>query len=514
MWIQGRPAYNPSFILRTMTTPAPPVPDPTQRRRALPPLYVDLDGTLVHSDTLHESVLLLLRRSPWFLLRLLWWVLAGKAAFKRRVAEHARPDPAQLPYTPALLEWLRAERAAGRTLVLATAADARVAQAVAEHLQLFDAVLASNAGAADVNLSRHRKREAIERHAQALGHTHYAYAGNSSADLPVWAGAHEAVAVNAPPAVLRRLLAEHPQARVFPAQPATVRQWLKAVRLSQWAKNALLFVPLLAAHRWELLVWAQVALAFVAFGLCASATYLINDLLDLPNDRRHAHKRHRPLAAGRIAIAPAVGAMALMFPLAYALAWAVSPGFFGVLAFYTAVTLAYSFHWKRVALLDVLVLSGLYTLRLMAGALAADVDLSNWLLAISLFLFLGLALVKRCAELEEVLQDTAVDRARGRGYHQDDLPALRTMGVASGFLTVMVLALYIDSQNGRELYAQPVWLWGAVPLLLWWIMRIWLKTGRRELHGEDPLQFALHDRFSWAVLAGLTLLGALASWGL
>jgi len=167
-----------------------------------------------------------------------------------------------------------------------------------------------------------------------------------------------------------------------------------------------------------------------------------------------------------------------------------------------------------VALLDVLVLSGLYTLRLVAGAVAVGVEPSNWLLAISLFLFLGLALVKRCAELEEVLLDAESTQARGRGYHQDDLPGLRAMGVASGFLTVMVLALYIDSQNGRELYAQPEWLWGVAPLLLWWIMRIWLKTGRRELHGEDPLQFALHDRFSWWTLVGMGVLGALATWGI
>lgn len=477
------------------------------------PLYVDLDGTLVRSDTLHESVLLLLRLSPLYLLRMLWWLLGGKAAFKRRVAEHACPAAEQLPYTPAFLAWLRAQHASGRSLVLATAADARIAHAVADHLGLFADVLASNAGPERLNLSRRHKREAIERHARAQGHAAYAYAGNSADDLPVWAGAAEAVAVNAPGGVLAALRRTHPGAEVFAAEPPTLRQWLKAVRLTQWAKNALLFVPLLAAHRWDAPAWAPVALAFVAFGLCASATYLINDLLDLPNDRRHAHKRHRPLAAGRIGIAAAVGLMALMFPAAYALAWAVSPAFLGMLLLYTGITLAYSVQLKRVALLDVLLLSGLYTLRLGAGALAAGVELSNWLLAISLFLFLGLALVKRCAELEEVLLDTEVDRARGRGYHQDDLPGLRAMGVASGFLTVMVLALYIDSQNGRELYAQPEWLWGVAPLLLWWIMRLWLKTGRRELHGEDPLQFALHDRFSWAVLGGMGLLGALATWG-
>ncbi len=476
-------------------------------------LYVDLDGTLVRGDTLYESVLLLLRRSPWFLFRMLAWLWSGKAAFKRQVAGAVRPDAPSLPYHGPFVAWLRDERAAGRPLFLATAADVHVAQDVANHLGLFDGVLASNADGSGLNLSRDHKRQAIERHARAQGFARYAYAGNSADDLAVWAGAGAAVAVNTPASVRERLRHRHPQALEFQDARPGLRTWLKAIRITQWAKNALLFVPLVAAHQWAVTAWSGVLWAFVAFGLCASATYLVNDLLDLPNDRRHPHKRHRPLAAGRIGVAAALRVMVAMLLAGLALAWWTAPVFAAVLLLYIAVTLAYSLRLKRVALLDVLVLSGLYTLRLGAGAVAADVGLSNWLLAISMFLFLGLALVKRCAELEEVLLDAEVDSARGRGYHQDDLPALRAMGVASGFLTVMVLALYIDSQNGRELYAQPEWLWGVAPLLLWWIMRIWLKTGRRELHGEDPLQFALHDRFSWLVLACMGLLGALATFG-
>ncbi|WP_180684397.1 UbiA family prenyltransferase [Tepidicella baoligensis] len=476
------------------------------------PLYVDLDGTLVRSDTLHESMLLLIRHSPWFVFRMLGWLLGGKAYFKRRVAEQVAPSAQDLPYTEAFLAWLRQERASGRELVLATAADRRIAESVAAHLGLFTAVLASNQGQAG-NLSREGKRDAIRAHAESMGWPAHAYAGNSRDDLPVWQAAQQAVAVNAPPGVLRRLRQRHPDARVFAPEPVTWRTWLEAVRITQWAKNALLFVPLLSAHVWVPEVWGQVLLAFVAFGLCASATYLVNDLLDLPNDRQHPHKRHRPLAAGRIGMASAVGVMAVLLALALALAWAVSPAFLGLLLGYTGMTLAYSVYLKRVALLDVLILSGFYIWRLVAGAVAAGVALSNWLLAISLFLFLGLALVKRCAELEAVLLDSESDNARGRGYHQDDLPGLRAMGVASGFITVTVLALYIGSANGQDLYSSPEWLWGTVPLLLWWTMRLWIKIGRRELHGEDPLQFALHDRFSWWVLLGLAVLGALASWG-
>ncbi len=475
------------------------------------PLYVDMDGTLLATDTLHESIWALLRHRPWLWWRLLLWLWLGKAGFKRRVADQVRLQAAELPVHAAFVDWLRQQRAAGRRLVLATAADARLAHAVADHFGCFDAVLATGEGPVAGNLSRARKRAAIEQHA---GGQAYAYAGNSADDLPVWAGAAEAIAVHAPAPVWHQLQRQHPQALRFQGHDTTWRDVLKAIRISQWAKNALLFVPLLAAHQTDLHAWGQALWAFLAFGLCASATYLVNDLLDLPNDRRHPHKRHRPLAAGRLSLRLGTGLLLALLPLAFAIALGlVGPGFAAMLGLYTVVTLAYSLRLKRVALLDVLLLSGLYTLRLVAGAAANGVELSNWLLAISMFLFLALALVKRCAELEEVLLDAAVDRARGRGYHQDDLPTLRAMGVASSFMTVMVLALYIDSQNGRQLYAQPDWLWGVIPLLLWWMMRIWFKTGRRELRGEDPLQFALHDPFSWFTLAGIAVLGGLAAWG-
>lgn len=485
------------------------MPDADTRPADAVPLYVDLDGTLTRTDTLHESVLLLLRRHPLNLLRLFLWLLRGKAAFKQHLADAVRPEPALLPYDERVLAWLRGEHARGRTLVLASAADHRIVRAVADHLGLFADALGTTPGGP--NLSRAHKREAIAAHARASGHERWAYVGNSRDDLPVWAGSGEAVVANASAGVLAELRRQHPTARVFEREPLALSTWLRAIRLKQWAKNGLLFVPLLAAHSADAHAWGQLGLAFLAFGLCASATYLLNDLLDLPSDRVHRVKRHRPLAAGTLGIAPAVALGALMVVAAFALAWVVSPGFAAVLLVYTVLTLAYSLVLKRLALIDVLLLSGLYTLRLVAGAVAAEVTLSNWLLALSLFLFLSLALVKRCAELEELLLSEGT-RTPGRGYHQDDLPALRAMGVACGFLAVLVLSLYIDSQNGRELYREPGWLWAVVPLLLLWIMRIWLKVGRRELHGEDPVQFALRDKPSWLALVAVVVLATLATW--
>ena len=328
----------------------------------------------------------------------------------------------------------------------------------------------------------------------------------------MWAGAREAIVVNAPDGVLRELRRQHPQAREFAREPLTLKTVLKAIRLKQWAKNALLFIPLLTAHSLDPKAWGMMLLAFVSFGLCASATYLVNDLLDLPSDRVHRIKRRRPLAAGAIAIPSAVALGVAMIVAAFALAWVVSVGFTALLLLYTVVTLAYSMRLKRIPLIDVLVLSALYTLRIGAGAVAAGVDLSNWLLAISIFLFLSLALVKRCAELEELVDEDAT-LAPGRGYRANDLASLRAMGMSSGFMAVLVLALYIDSQNSRALYAHPDWLWAAAPVLLLWIMRIWLKTGRRELVGEDPLQFALRDPFSWGTVAVMGAIGLVATVG-
>jgi 4-hydroxybenzoate polyprenyltransferase len=381
---------------------------------------------------------------------------------------------------------------------------------VAEHHTLFDGTLGTAQGH---NLRGANKRAAIEADAAQRGFAQWGYAGNSRDDLPVWAGATEAIAVNTPAGVLRQLQQQHPQALVLPGLQTSVGTWLRAIRIKQWAKNALLFLPLLAAHSLQWQDWTQVLIAFFAFGLCASATYLFNDLMDLPNDRLHRIKRHRPLAAGAVGIGQAVALGAVMMLLAFVLAALVSGAFAASLLVYTVLTLAYTLWLKRLALIDVLLLSALYTLRIAAGAVAGEVELSNWLLAISIFLFLSLALVKRCAELEEARHEVA-QPAPGRGYHPKDLASLRGMGMSSGFLAVMVLALYVDSQNGRELYAEPQWLWAAAPLLLFWIMRMWLKTGRRELHGEDPLQFAMKDGVSWITLLLMGCVGLAATVGL
>lgn len=455
------------------------------------PLYVDLDGTLTYTDLLFESVLLLIKRNPLYLLLCVVWLLQGRGYLKAQIAKRIKLDVSLLPYNDTLLAYLQQQHVAGRRLILASASDRGLVQQVADYLGIFDAVLGSDE---TTNLKSAAKLRAIEEDAGEQG---FAYAGNSSADLAVWARATEVIVVNAPSSIVRRAEQLKVPSLIIPARPFKLRLLVKALRLHQWAKNALLFIPLLAAHDFIGAWWLSTLLAFIAFGMCASATYVINDLFDLASDRAHPRKRARPFAAATLSIPFGIALIAVLLPLSLWLAAEISLLFFSLMALYVVVTLLYSARLKQVAIVDVLVLALLYTHRILAGGVVSAVMISNWLLAVSLFMFLSLALVKRCAELEFMSGDGHVSLA-GRGYRTSDLPYLIAMGIASGFVAVMLLALYIDSQIGDAMYLHVELLWLILPVVLFWIMRLWLKISRKEIH-DDPLLFAITDRTSWVV---------------
>ncbi|RKH58006.1 UbiA family prenyltransferase [Corallococcus aberystwythensis] len=468
----------------------PPAPIPDAASDV--PLAVDLDGTLVRTDTLHENLLVLLKHAPWLLLLVPLWVLRGKAFFKAEVARRALLDVTSLPYNAEVLAFLREEHARGRRLVLATAADRSIADAVASHLGLFDTVVASEAG---VNLSGARK---LERLRQVLGT--FDYAGNDAVDLALWRECRQVIVVHAPAGVLRQAQGlGRPVHRVFESPPGGVRPWVKALRVHQWAKNALVFVPVLAAHKATQGGMApRAVLAFIAFSLCASAVYVINDLLDLASDRRHPSKSQRPFASGALPVRAGVVLAPLLLAGATALALTTLPlSFFALLAAYFVLTLAYSLRLKQVVMLDVLVLAGLYTVRIFGGALAVGVPTSSWLLMFSTFLFLSLALLKRLSEVRRLRQSNETS-AHGRGYLAQDYEQLSSLGTAAGQVSVLVLALYITSKEVTALYAHPERLWLLCPVMLYWVGRIWVLA-HRGLVNEDPLIFALRDRVSYVV---------------
>ena len=467
------------------------------------PLCVDLDGTLVRTDLLVESALSLLRRNPFYALRFGVWLLRGKAALKREIAERSEVNVTLLPYEPRVVDWLRGD-AAQRRRVLCTASDRRLAAAVAAHIGGFDEVLASDG---ERNLAGANKAETLR---ARFGERGFDYAGNAAADLAVWRHARHAIVVNAPPALAQRAAQAAPVERIFERESASWRVWMTALRPHQWLKNLLVCLPLLAAHR--LLDPGSALLsiaAFVSFSLCASGVYLLNDLLDLESDRSHPRKRLRPFAAGTLALTSGLIAAPLLTLAAFALALAIGPAFALVLLGYYLLTLAYSFALKRIAMLDTVVLAALYTVRIIAGTAAIHVPLSFWLLAFSMFLFLSLAMIKRYTELHTLLQ-FGRERADGRGYAVDDLGLIQSLGGASGYLAVLVLALYINSTASEALYRHQQVLWLLCPLLLYWISRIWLKTHRGLMH-DDPVVFAATDRASQIVLAlcAVVVLGAI-----
>lgn len=462
---------------------------------AQPVLAIDLDGTLVRCDLLHESLLKLVVADPAALLRLPGWLLQGKAQFKREVAARVELDVTQLPYERQLVDWIVVQRGLGRRIVLCTASDARLANAVAAYLPLFDEVLASDGR---TNLAAAHKAGALVARYGAKG---FDYAGNSRADIAVWAEARAAIVVGAPPGVRAAAARAAPVEHEFGEAPGGLRTWVRALRMHQWVKNLLVFLPLLGAHRLlDATLLFQAVWAFVAFGMCASSVYLINDMIDIDSDRRHPRKRERPFASGRLPVPWGAAASAALLLGAFGIAFgAVRWQFAAWLGVYFASTLCYTFWLKRKILVDSLVLAALYTLRVLGGGAAVDIAPGFWLLAFSLFLFLSLALVKRYSELVIMLAEGR-NGTVGRDYLVDDRHLVESLGIASGFSAVMVMALYINGETVARLYPHQEMIWFTVPVLLYWVSRLWLKAHRGEMH-DDPVVFAMADNVSRVTIA-------------
>lgn len=465
------------------------------------PLCVDLDGTLLKSDLLYESVIVLLRNNPLYVFLLPIWLFRGKAVLKEAIAKRVSIDPDGLPFDQRVVDLVTASP--NRHRVLCTATDQRLADAIASHLGIFDLVLASNGMR---NLAGSHKAEAL---VARFGERGFDYVGNGQVDLDIWRRARRAWVVNGPKSLAEEAGRHCTLETHLPAEAGEWRAWLKAVRVHQWLKNLLIFVPLLASHRFfEVGALADAGLAFLAFGLCASGVYVLNDLVDLPADRLHPRKRHRPFAAGRLPVLHGMIAAPVLTLAGFVIALLCGPLFAAVLALYYVSTLAYSLWLKRVVMLDVMLLAGLYTTRIIAGAAAIGAGLSFWLLAFSMFLFLSLAMLKRYTELATMLSSGRTT-ASGRGYGVDDLPLIQSLGSASGYLAVLVFALYINSPESIALYSRPEVLWLLCPVLLYWISRTWVIAHRGEMD-DDPVVFAVTDRVSQAVLVIFGLIVILA----
>jgi 4-hydroxybenzoate polyprenyltransferase len=476
--------------------------EPDAGSEPLRPLCVDLDGTLIKSDSLFDAFFQLVRSNQLQVWRVPLWLAGGKARLKNEIERHAPLDAARLPYNLPLLRYLQTQRREGRELYLATGANAGLGERVAAHLGIFHGVLGTEG---KINLTGGKK---LARLKERFGL--FDYIGNSRADLPLLAHAGEAMAAN--PTLGLRIALRMGSARVkrtFIDRRPMGRTLMKATRVHQWAKNVLLFAPLLLSHKVTPGSIVAAVAAFFCFSFIASANYLVNDMLDIENDRRHPSKRLRPFAAGDLAVS--MGAI-----LAFALFGAaitllpLLPRAFGLwLGFYIVATMSYSLYLKRVAVVDVLLLSGLYTLRLLAGGAATGTEISQWLAGFSSFLFLSLAMVKRFSEIEN-LRERGVATTYGRGYQVADMEQIRSFGTASAYAAVVVFMLYIARPDVTGLYRHASRLWLIVPLLIYWLNRVWLLASRGELD-EDPLVFAMRDWMSLAVGAAVAVVALLAT---
>jgi len=455
-------------------------------------LCVDLDGTLVRSDTLHENILLLLRTSPRSLVSALATLSHGRAAFKRAVSSRVALRPDLLPYNEKLVAYLAEQAAQGRRILLVTAADRLVADGVAEHLGIFEGVLASDGS---TNLKADAKVSQIRRY---LNGEHFEYAGDSRSDIPVWKAAAAAILVN-PTSSIRQALRNSgvPITMEF-CDGGKFWAFIRAMRIYQWSKNLLIFAPLFLSH--TILEAAKLAItaeAFVAFSAAASAIYVINDLLDLDSDRQHVRKRHRPIAAGTLSIMEATALAILLLVISLVISLRMPPHAGILLVLYLVSSFAYSIFVKTQVFLDVITLAGLYTVRLLFGGVVASIVISAWTLAFSIFFFTSLATCKRLSELRG---DGVKNKGPlpGRAYSQTDLLSLTALATSSGYVAVLILALYLNSPEVVVLYGHPRVLWFLVPVLMYWISRTIMMANRGAMH-DDPIVFAFGDRASQVV---------------
>ena len=473
---------------------------PTRRDTVARPLVIDLDGTLIHSDLLWESIVLFLKKNFLRAWQLPLWLFLGKAGFKERVAREVELDPAALPYDKTVLALIAQARAEGRTVVLATGAQRRFADLIAAHLGLFDRVLATEDG---VNFTSHNKAREL---CALFGERGYDYIGNSRADLAVWLTCDQALSVTSRPF---RLSDGRATTHSGSVRGGAGKALLKAMRPRQWLKNMLVFVPMLAGHQLDLWTLQMALTAFVAFSLCASSAYLLNDALDAQDDRVHPTKHKRPIASGALPLPLALMASPLLAFAAIMLCALASPLLLGVVAIYFVSTVAYSVYLKRLLMIDIVTLAILYSLRVLGGSAATMVAPSFWLLSFSFFIFLSLALLKRHSELFNLHRD-GKQKTRGRGYTTADKTPIGIMGVNTAFVSVLVFMLYFNSENVLDLYENPAWLAGILPLLVFWLGRLWVLSFRGEVN-EDPVLYVSKDKVSLMVIVLCLLFATLAA---
>lgn len=466
-------------------------PKPSAHQAPMPPLCVDLDGTLVNTDIFLENLLLVIKKEPKTVFLIPFWILRGKSYLKYKVMEKASINYKTLPYNKKLIYFLKKRAAKGQKLMLVTGSTQEVAKNVADHVGIFSEYHSSHK---NVNLTGKTKAFFLNKY---LGKGNYDYVGNSSVDLEIWKYSRTAYVVNANKSTCRAALKANNRCRIFNYHTSSLKIFAKALRPHQWLKNLLVFAPMVFANQFDLNLIFKSFLAFMAFSLVASSGYVFNDLLDVNSDRNHATKKKRPFASGALSVRTGILLIPGLLGVALLLSSLVNMAYLGVILGYFLLTVNYTLWIKKVEVADVLILASFYSLRLYAGSLATDIPLSTWLLAFTTFLFLSLALIKRSSELIDKIE-IGGKATLSRGYKIDDHPLLRSLGSTSGYLAVVILALYVSSDEVTQQYAHPQFLWWICFLLMYWISRFWIIANRGQVD-YDPVMFAAKDRVTHVV---------------
>jgi len=471
------------------------------------PLLVDLDGAIIATDTLFETIILFLKKSPYKFFMLFVWLLRGKHVLKEELSKRTHLNVETLPYRQDVIDYLEQQFKQGRKIILLTGSWVDIARRVANQFAFISDLIATNH---ERNMTGHAKAQIAR---EMWGDRLFDYLGNEKKDLHIWKIARRAIVVGNER--LANAAGDVTQLeKFFPVEPLSPKTWLKAIRIHQWAKNVLVFVPLFTSHslfKPDAVVSALIA--YFSFCTVASATYLLNDLLDLESDRKHSIKKYRPLAAGKMSMLQGIltGIVLLSTGIILTILY-LNMYFLLVLLIYLTLTILYSFILKHVQTADVISLASLFTLRVIAGAVVIGVPLSFWLLCFSMFLFLSLAMIKRVSELIHAEKQSGgeLQKVSGRDYLTADIVVLQSLGGASGFLSVLVFAQYINSDQVVKMYSSPEFLWLVIPVLGYWVMRIWIMAARGQID-EDPISFAIRDKQSWLTTAALFLIFVLAA---
>lgn len=457
------------------------------------PLCVDLDGTLLNSDMLFESVLIMLKNNPFLLFLLPFWLFKGKVYLKNNIFSRIEFNPASLPYREEVLDYIKQEKNHNRAIILVTATPQFVAEKISDYLGLFSDVYGSDE---KTNLKSDNKKEKL---IKLFGEKSFDYMGDTYADLSVWEAANKAIIVSNDKNLIKKAQKSNNNNLLINLEKKNkLKVIIKEIRVYQWVKNVLIFLPVLMAHKLEMQLLIQSLIAFIAFSFTASSVYVTNDLLDLESDRLHPRKKNRPIAAGYLSIPFSIILAISLFLIGFGITFLLPDyNFLLVLICYYIITSLYSIRFKKVVIVDILTLSLLYTIRIIAGGSATGVEISPWLLAFSMFLFLSLAIVKRYTELL-VMREQNRTNIKGRGYEVNDIELLNSIGPSSGYIAVLVFALYVNSEQVVKLYNEPMYMWVIAVLFLYWITRVWFLAHRGQMT-DDPIVFTVKDKTSWAI---------------